>query len=148
MSNIANSRRLVGQIGRFVVIGSLSAATDLGCYYLFTAFGMSASLAKGFSFVLGMLVGWVGNKFWTFATPGRKLAEPIAYVILYAFTLTLNVLVNDGAFWVLSQLAPEDWAKASAAIVATGTSAVANFVGLRCIVFAHKPQPSGASESM
>jgi putative flippase GtrA len=136
MSNTAEPGRLAGQIGRFLVIGSLSAATDLGCYYLLTNMGLPAGVAKGISFVLGMMLGWVGNKFWTFASPARNLAEPFAYLLWYATTLGLNVLVNALALWTLSLFLTDDWAKAAAAILATGTSAAANFIGLRFIVFA------------
>jgi putative flippase GtrA len=138
MSSTAEPSRLAGQIGRFVVIGSLSAGTDLGCYYLLTSIGLNAAVAKGISFVLGMALGWVGNKFWTFASPKHNLAEPVAYVLWYTLTLGLNVLINAGALWILSFFLAEDWTKAAAAILATGASAVANFVGLRWIVFARR----------
>ena len=138
MSSIARRSALVGQIGRFIVIGSLSAATDLGSYYLFTALGMHVGVAKGISFLLGMALGWVGNKFWTFASHKRDLAEPLTYLFWYAATLGLNVLVNAVSYWALSTFLTDDWAKASAAILATGTSAIANFIGLRWIVFARR----------
>jgi len=133
----ARPNRLAGQIGRFLVIGIVCASADLGSYYLFTELGMHASVAKGIAFLLGMVLSWLGNKFWTFASPDRGFAEPFTYLAWYAMTLGLNVLVNALAIWVLSLYMPENWAKASAAILATGTSAFANFIGLRFVVFRH-----------
>jgi putative flippase GtrA len=136
MSSTARPNRLATQVGRFLVVGSLSAGVDLGGYYLLTGLGLHAGVAKGTSFLLGMALGWIGNKFWTFASANRGFTEPFAYLLWYATTLGLNVLVNAAALWVLSQILPEDGAKAAAVVLATGTSAAANFVGLRWIVFA------------
>lgn len=140
MSSTAESSKLPGQAGRFLVIGSLSAATDLGVYYVLTHASVPTGLAKGISFVLGMALGWVGNKFWTFASPTRNLAEPVAYVLWYATTLGLNVLVNAISLSALISICTEDAAKALAVVFATGASAAANFAGLRWIVFARHSQ--------
>lgn len=119
----------MGRVGRFIVIGLGSVAVDLLVYN-----GLSGSMpgfvAKGISFVAGMLPGFVGNKFWAFQSARKTVSEPLVYAGLYAVTLCVNVGVNAAVLAVLGEPA-----RLFAWFVATGTTTVLNYLGLRLIAF-------------
>ena len=155
MSNIVEAsgrNRTRKQVARFLMIGSLSAATDLGGYYFLTSLGVFTGAAKGLSFVAGMVLGWLGNKFWTFESRQRSLAEPVGYLFLYAATLCTNILGNSFLLWGLRDQLPASWTKGLAAFLATALSAALNFLGLRFVVFATaartQEHPGGSSPDL
>ena len=124
-------RPLLRQVSRFVVIGGLSAATDFACYTLLLgSAGLSTSPAKGVSYLAGMVVGFFGNKFWTFQSRRRAVSEPLLYVAWYSVTLAVNMLTNA---LLLAVLGPQ--ATLPAFLVATGLTTVLNFLGLRLVAF-------------
>ena len=118
------------QLLRFVVIGSTSVLIDLLCYHLLTRNGMSPSPAKGVAYLIGMLFGFMGNKFWTFRSASKSLAEPIIFVLLYTVTLGVNVGINALALMVFGSEA-----KLLAFLIATGVTTVLNFVGMKLLAF-------------
>ena len=123
------------QIRRFLVIGVLSVLTDLAVYVLLTGLGLHTHASKGISYVSGMVVGFLGNKFWTFESGRRSAAEPITYLMLYATTLAVNVAVNALVLGLLAGVATPRWNKGLAFLVATGVTTVLNFLGMRFITF-------------
>jgi putative flippase GtrA len=125
---VAESRR---QVGRFLVIGGLSVATDLAVYTLLVGSRIVASpLAKGVSYVAGMTLGFAGNKYWTFGSARRTVSEPILYTLLYLATLAVNVGVHAGVL----ALGGPSW-QMPAFLAATGTTTVLNFLGMRLVTF-------------
>ncbi len=119
------------QISRFLVIGGASVAVDLVTYMALTGpLALDTHLAKGIAYVSGMVVGFVGNKFWTFGSARRSVAEPISYALLYATTLAVNIGVNGAVLAVGGSAA-----KLPAFLVATGTTTVLNFLGMRWVTF-------------
>ena len=119
------------QVSRFLVVGSLSVATDFAFYLLLAGpLGTDAHLAKGVSYLAGTVVGFFGNKYWTFGSKRRSLSEPIAYGILYAITLAVNIAVNASVLVLFGPLF-----KLPAFVLATGTTMVLNFLGLRLVTF-------------
>jgi putative flippase GtrA len=121
-------RRELGRVARFVVIGCASVAIDLAVYRLLAG-ATSPHAAKAVSYVAGMAVGFVGNKFWTFGSRRRSAAEPATYLGLYAVTLGVNVAANAG---VLAVLPGETL---FAFLAATGLTTVLNYLGLRLLTF-------------
>ena len=117
------------QIRRFLVIGLISVTTDYLVYlFLCGPLFLITSVAKGLSYVAGMAVGYAGNKYWTFGSTRRSAAEPVAYVAVYAVTLVVNIMVNSAVLGTLG------WSLL-AFLVATATTMVLNFLGLRFIAF-------------
>ena len=137
-------RRLARQVSRFLVIGGCSAATDFACYLLLlVTCGLPSAPAKGISYAAGMVIGFFGNKFWTFESPGRSLSEPMLYTAWYAFTLIINMATNG---LVLSLLGTQ--ARGTAFLTATALTTVMNFLGLKLIAFRHAASGDGQRRSL
>jgi putative flippase GtrA len=120
---------------RFAVIGGASVATDLAVYALLVS-SLDPAPAKGVSYLSGMLVGFVGNKFWSFKSARRTASEPITYVLLYAVTLAVNVLGNGGVLALTERWGLDLTVRRGLAfLVATGVTTVLNYLGLRWVTF-------------
>jgi putative flippase GtrA len=118
------------QIVRFLVVGCVSVAVDLVCYmFLGTILFFATSVAKGISYLAGMAVGFVGNKYWTFGSARRSASEPVTYAVLYVVTLAVNIGVNSAVLGITG-----GW-KAPAFLLATAITTVLNFLGMRLITF-------------
>ena len=118
------------QIVRFLVVGLVSVAVDLACYmFLGTILFFATSVAKGISYLAGMAVGFVGNKYWTFGSARRSASEPVTYVVLYVVTLAVNIGVNSAVLSITG-----GWT-VPAFLLATGVTTVLNFLGMRLITF-------------
>lgn len=143
-SNENSSPKVSRQILRFLVIGGSSVAIDGVCYALITSLsGLSPDIAKGISYVCGMLFGFWGNKLWTFESTKRSVSEPVFYVLIYACTLGLNVGINRAVL-----LLAGDEFRLLGFFLATGTTTVANFVGMKFLAFReHTPASQGLSPS-
>ncbi len=130
--------RMSGQAVRFVIVGLLNTAVDLGAFYLLALIpGMPNIAAKGVSYLLGICNSFFWNKYWTFNARGsargkREFAVflavnmPPLLVNVVVFTL-LGLWIDSGTRWV--QLA-----KAFAAAVVSVTW---NFLGSRYWAFRH-----------
>jgi len=142
-SNASSSPKVSRQILRFIVIGGSSVAIDGICYALITSLsGTSPDIAKGISYVCGMLFGFWGNKLWTFESTKRSVSEPIFYVVIYACTLGLNVGINRGVLLVAG-----DEFRLLGFFLATGTTTVANFVGMKFLAFRQQLPAKSDSET-
>ncbi len=123
---------LVGQLARFVAVGALSAAVDLGVYQLLLHLGLWVHGAKAISFVLGTTTAYLLNRRFTFtAAPGGR-GRFAGFVALYATTFTINVGMNALALAVLPAMPLRYTA---AWVIAQGTATAINFVMLRTVVF-------------
>ena len=116
------------ELARFIVGGSSAVATDFVTYKLMVYLGSDISVAKLLSFVLGSLVGFVINKYWTFESDGRIKKGLTKYALLYSVTAGLNVSVNN----VSLGAGMPTWL---AFLFATGASTIANFLGQKFFVF-------------
>jgi putative flippase GtrA len=119
------------QLLRFLVIGSSCVLVDLGIYGLLASqFGLRLDVAKAISYWAGVVVGFIGNKFWTFRSPQKSLREPLGYFALNCVSMVANIGCNRA---VLIILGPN--AIAPAFLFATGVTTCMNFVGMRFLVF-------------
>jgi putative flippase GtrA len=135
------------QLARFLVVGSASVAVDLAVYALLTAVTPLAwGLCKGASYAAGVVVGFFGNKFWTFKSGRRGVSEPVMYLLLYSLTLLLNIGCNQLA---LALLGPPQ--KLAAFVFATGVTMVANFLGMKFVTFrdprSHAPRGKASGDA-
>ena len=86
---------------RFVAIGAVAAAVDLGIYQLLLALGVWAPLAKGISFILGTTTAYLLNRRYTFAASKGGSGRFLGFVILYGSTFAANVAVATLVLWLL-----------------------------------------------
>lgn len=131
-------RESLKQIRRFIVIGTSSVVVDLSLYAALTALlHLDTVPAKGLSYFSGMIVGFVGNKLWTFESSRKSVAEPIIYIALYATSLGVNVVCNEAALRIghVLDVLPERENRIVAVLFATGVTTVLNFLGMRLITF-------------
>jgi putative flippase GtrA len=145
------------QLIKFFVIGVFASLVDLLFYYIMLQFipvfevdlnfvgtvfhPDNKDLSKTISFILGSLVTYNLNKYWTWKQKDRSHKRFVKFYTLYAFSLIINVFANKLALFILTENASFEWVPMKflvAFVFATGTSAVFNFVGQKLWVFSSK----------
>ncbi|MCP1446897.1 putative flippase GtrA [Pseudomonas sp. GGS8] len=121
------------ELAVFLVVGSLTVLIDFLTYRGLVWTGwMSVDQAKAAGFLTGTLFAYFANKVWTFGHKEHAPGSVWRFVLLYAITLSANVLVNAGCLALLSTMSI---AVPVAFLIATGVSAVLNFLGMKLFVF-------------
>jgi putative flippase GtrA len=115
------------ELKRFLVAGLSAVGTDLVMYYILLNF-MPHDISKAVSFLLGTVVAFVINKYWTFEKHEKSYKEMLKFGILYSLTLGTNVMTNKMILEYTSLVF-------LAFLVATGVSTVLNFIGQKWWVF-------------
>jgi putative flippase GtrA len=125
---------LLTQIGRFVLVGSLSAVVDYGIYQLLLHVDLHAAFAKAISFICGTTTAYLLNKRFTFDAPATGGAGRFTgFLVLYGTTFFVNVGVNQLA---LHLIADGTTARTTIAwVLAQGAATTINFLVLRTVVF-------------
>lgn len=145
------------QLIKFFMIGVLASLVDLVVYYLLLQmipqfeFDLALigehfhpdnkDLSKTISFVIGSLVTYNLNKFWTWRQKDRSHTRFVKFYTLYGISLLLNVFANKIALLVLTENEAFSWVPSKflvAFVFATGMSAVFNFAGQKIWVFKSK----------
>ena len=119
---------LYKQISRFSVAGLSAVAIDLLSYYLLINY-LSYDISKTLSFVIGAVVAYIINKFWTFEQKNLSLKELAKFALLYTFSLIINVYMNKLFLAITNDTIIIGF------FVATGSSALINFIGQKWWVF-------------
>ena len=121
------------ELAVFLVVGSLTVLIDFLIYRgLVWTDWMTVDKAKAIGFLAGTLFAYFANKVWTFGHQEHAPNSAWRFVLLYAITLGANVLVNAGCLVLISTL---PIAVPVAFLIATGMSAVLNFIGMKLFVF-------------
>jgi putative flippase GtrA len=115
------------ELKRFLVAGIGAVTTDLIAYYLLLDF-LTNDFAKAISFLLGTVVAFLINKYWTFEKYEKSYKEVLQFGVLYSVTLGANVLTNKIVIDYTQMVF-------LAFVVATGVSTVLNFLGQKFWVF-------------
>jgi putative flippase GtrA len=131
--------RITGQAVRFIIVGLLNTAVDLGAFYLLLWLvpGIHEPVAKGASYVLGICNSFFWNKYWTFGARGSARGKREFAVF---FTVNLPpLLVNIVVFTVLGLwLDSGTWLmRGIKAFAAAVVSTTWNFLGSRYWAFRH-----------
>jgi putative flippase GtrA len=123
----------LSELLRFLVVGSGVVAVDFltyfGLLWLLPSIGISAS--KALAFVAGACASFALNRSFVFRSTERAQQQVLPFVLLYGVGLCLNTAVNALALR-LGAPKPLAW------FIATGTSTVSNFLGMKLIVFRRK----------
>jgi putative flippase GtrA len=126
--NILLKSSLYKQISRFSVAGLSAVAVDFLSYYLLINY-LSYDLSKTLSFIIGAIVAYVINKFWTFEKNNLSFKELAKFALLYTFSLIINVYMNKLFLDITNNII------IIAFLLATGSSALINFIGQKWWVF-------------
>ena len=119
--------RIKREMSRFLVAGFCAVGTDMGSYFLLLKV-LPHDYSKGTSFLLGSMVAYCINKYWTFEKKTKPYDEMSKFAILYLSTLGTNVLVNRIVLDLFQSTL-------LAFLIATGVSTVLNFIGQKWWVF-------------
>lgn len=116
------------ELKRFIVAGICAVTTDLLLYYFLLMY-LTHDISKGISFLIGTVVAYIINKYWTFEKQEKSYREIFQFGILYSFTLGANVSVNKIVLDLSNNTIILGF------ILATGVSTILNFVGQKWWVF-------------
>lgn len=145
------------QLIKFFMIGVLATLVDLIIYWILLQIiptieldldlvgekfhPDNRDLSKSMSFIIGSLVTYNLNKYWTWKQKDRSHKRFVKFYTLYGFSLLINVFINKIALFILHDydvFATVPFKFLIAFVIATGTSAVFNFVGQKLWVFSKK----------
>ena len=129
------ARETRDQLVRFLVIGVLTVVVDFTTYRLLLASGVPVPWAKAIGFVMGTVFAYFANRRWTFEGAQPRGGSVFRFALLYACTLAINVAVNAWILRLALGFEMPSVAVPAAFVVATGLSAVLNFVGMKFFVF-------------
>jgi len=105
----------VRHLARYVAMGVASNATIYCLYLLVTYWGVGPKVAMSSLYFLGVLVGFIGHRNWTFGHVGEYIGTAFCYALAHFFGYLLNllmllILVDHLGF-------SHQWVQAAAAIV-------------------------------
>ena len=121
----------------FLIVGTLTVLIDFMTYRLLLwpgVFGIDFS--KGIAFIAGTVFAYFANRSWTFGFKGRSVGTAMRFILLYSLTLGVNVSVNALMLKVMEEVIGAFY---HAFLIATGVSAILNFVGMKFFVFRNDP---------
>lgn len=119
------------QVVRFLFVGVTTVAVDY-VTYLYLLNISSANTAKTFSFIAGAAFSYLTNRAWTFSSKKKHSKAILTFGTLYLSTLVINVGLNSTALTILESF---DQKILMAFVIATGASAVLNFIGMKYFIF-------------
>ncbi len=128
------------QIISFAVVGTAATLTDFIIYW-FLHQHLAYSVAKSCSFVASSIFVYLCNKFFTFRQKNHAYQEILRFILLYGFTLLINVGSNSYVLYLARTFFDSIWQEHTklivllAFLIATGISTIINFLGQKLWVF-------------
>ena len=116
----------------FIVIGIITVLIDFSTYRGLIWSGLNVDAAKAAGFLTGTVFAYAANRMWTFGHKQHAKGSLWRFISLYAVTLAGNVCINALA---LNGLSGFKGSVQVAFLLATGTSAMINFLGMKFYVF-------------
>ena len=121
------------EFGLFLLVGSVTVFIDYIAYRtLIWIHLLDVDEAKSVGFITGTVFAFFANRYWTFSHKRHAAGIVWRFALLYAFSLSTNVIINSLA---LSVFIAQPVSVQLAFIIATGVSAAINFVGMKSFVF-------------
>jgi putative flippase GtrA len=125
------------EIAVFLIVGGLTVVVDFFSYRLFMYAGIGVAIGKALGFLAGTGFAYFANRYWTFAHLRPASSNVARFGALYSATLCVNVVINK---LCLEALAGFVLPRVEVAfVVATGCSAILNFLGMKFFVFQSIP---------
>jgi putative flippase GtrA len=119
------------EVCRYMAVTPVIFAIDLGGYYLFNHF-FPYSAAKGISYAIANLIGYVINKYWTFECKKKNYGEAGSYFLVQLFLLGFNIWSHH----MLRMIWPS--AVLRAVVAASLSTALLSFILKKFLVFKTK----------
>jgi len=119
----------------FLVVGLATVLIDYVVYSMMVSLGAGIMISKAIGFMSGTVFSYFSNKHWTFESAISKKNDFIAFGALYALALALNIISNNIVIYFVGYL---QTGMLIAFFIATGLSAVLNFLGMKFWVFRSK----------
>lgn len=87
-------RGLIEQILKFMSVGVLNMLIDAGTYFLLTRFpplfAVQPVMAKGISYVVGMINSFFWNRSWTFKSTASMSRSAVSFTLTHVAALGVN----------------------------------------------------------
>jgi putative flippase GtrA len=128
------------ELGIFLIVGLLTVGIDFLIYRGFIylqPFGLdSINIAKCFSFISGTIFAYFANRFLTFNQQITGAGSVLRFLVVYILGLITNITINYLYIkWFSSPAFALEYSLLIAFILATGVSALLNFIGMKFFVF-------------
>ena len=120
------------QLNYFIIIGILTVLIDYLVYNLLQKINLNVSEAKALGFISGTVFAFLANRNITFKNNDNIWGHLYKFLILYSGTLFLNVTINNN---LLNWLTDFHFKFQLSFVIATSTSAIINFIGMKYFVF-------------
>ena len=128
--------RLNNEILRFLIVGITTVLIDFIFYYLILYFKIfEYELAKGISFIIGLIFAFFANKAWTFKSKNKSIDEYWKFLVIYSFSLVANIYINLSFLLILKST---NFKLSLSFLIATSCSATINYLGMKYFVFIKK----------
>ena len=105
---------------------------DYFIYVLLSIF-TSSTFAKAISFIIGSLISFFGNKYWTFKVKENFKKQIFIFYVIYFLSLLINVKFNNISLIIFENF--NDRKIILAFLISTFSSAIFNFFGMKIFVF-------------
>ena len=84
---------LMLQLIRYGLMGVVSNAAIYFVYLLITYLGVEPKTAMTLVYIIGTVIGFIGNRKWTFAHRGDSSSAALRYLLAHLFGYLLNLLI-------------------------------------------------------
>ena len=119
----------------FIIIGVFTVAIDYCVYIFFYQNFFRNSISKSIGFISGTLFSFYVNKKYNYKIVGKTYKYLSNYLLLYFFTMVLNVFVNK---FLIIILANYYYRIQFSFLFSTSISASMNYLGINYLVFKKK----------
>ena len=129
--------RFTKEILYFLIVGILTVLIDYLVYSLSRNLIINTTQAKVFGFISGTVFAFLANRNITFKNHDNIWGHLYKFLILYSGSLFINVTINNS---LLNWLTDFQYKVQLSFLIATLTSAIINFIGMKYFVFFIKNQ--------
>lgn len=124
--------RLSARLWRYVVLGILTNGLCYGAFLLLVAIGVTPVAANALCYMLGLMLGYVGNRRWAFRSENRHVSDMLRFGAAHAAGFASSIACISIAMKVM----PVALAQLVAIVVAAGII----FTVLQISRFGHAPR--------
>tara|TARA_Y100000768_G_scaffold381630_2_gene360634 strand:+ start:773 stop:1180 length:408 start_codon:yes stop_codon:yes gene_type:complete len=120
---------------RFLFVGSSTVLIDFIVYSILYLIGINSKISKSLGFVSGTLYAYYMNKNITFKSDKKGIKVFISFIILYIFSLFINVSINETLLHLTFFF---NYKYLFSFFIATLVSAILNYTVMNLIIFKNK----------